>query len=240
MLIALYSGFGSYSRLLELTAPVNKAYAKKWKHDLVILQGAAIRIAIEKGCEPPAHRATFNKIPLLQLALKHKDKYDQLLIVDTDAMVYDMKRDISTLLPDNHILAAQGVKMDGGFHTWDVNAGVTLWDLQNPLTSQLAREWSSRSIDGIQNDYHPSNDQFHLHRTLRDGNYSDYVHALKDEFSYGHGTVIRHYIRKSQHKGWDDPDILDNRENRIELAAKDVCERFEPVCKKIERTLYTD
>ena len=238
LLIALYSGFGAYGRLLELTAPINKAYGKKWRHDVVVLQGAALRLSSEKHCEPPAHRATFNKIPLLQQGIKRRADYDQLLILDTDAMIYDMNRDLTTLLPSNHVLAAQGVHSANGFHTWDINAGVTLWDLRHPQIQKLTREWDQNSRKGMQDNYHASNDQFHLHWTLKMGNYTHQTYAFQNEFKYGNGTVIKHFIRSVQHKGWSDPDILNKREDRIAQAARNVCHHFSPVCDGIEKRSY--
>jgi ribosomal protein S12 len=42
LLVALYSGWGTYSKLVEMTAHINKAYAWKWNHDVVLVQGAVI------------------------------------------------------------------------------------------------------------------------------------------------------------------------------------------------------
>jgi hypothetical protein len=240
LLVALYSGFGTYSKLLELTARANKAYARKWKHDFVLVQGAAVRLPSDGDCEPPAHRATFNKIPLLQLALEHKEKYDQLLILDTDALVYDMKTDVTTLLPQGHMLAAQKVKLTDITHTWDINAGVTLWDLHHPRIKEAVRKWDESSKKGMTTDWHASNDQFHLHYTLRTGNYTNDIHALSEEFNYGHGTIIKHFIRKVQHKTWGDSNILDNREDRIADAVDEVCDQHKPICEGIENKVYVE
>ena len=65
LLIAQYSSFGSYASLLEATAPINKAYARKWNHDFLTLQGAALILETDKkACEVPQHRAIYNKIPI--------------------------------------------------------------------------------------------------------------------------------------------------------------------------------
>ena len=81
------------------SAPIN---AKDWGHDFVVLQGTAM---INPSC-PDEHRSTFNKIPLLKLAYGKREWYDQVLILDTDAMIVDFHCDITRLLPPTHLLAA--------------------------------------------------------------------------------------------------------------------------------------
>jgi hypothetical protein len=224
-----------------MTAHINKVYAREWNHDVVLVQGAVIRLPqLDGDCEPPPHRATFNKIPLLQLALKQKQSYDQLLILDTDAMVYNMTFDITKLLPHGRMLAAQKARPTDVDHTWDINAGVTLWDLHHPLIDQAAKEWYQSSIHGMSKDFHPSNDQYHLHSMLQKGKYTKLVHGLSEEFNYGHGTIVKHFIRKVQHKGWGDPNILERREDRIEVAVNDVCAKHQALCDGIEKKVYVE
>ena len=43
MLIAQYSGYGSYSQILQEVVPINLAYAQKWGHDFVTLEGTALQ-----------------------------------------------------------------------------------------------------------------------------------------------------------------------------------------------------
>jgi hypothetical protein len=240
LLIGLYSGFGSYSRLLEMTGHVNRAYAKHWKHDVVVVQGAALRFPLLDGdCEPPPQRATFNKISILQFALKNKGNYDQLFIIDTDAMVYEMDFDVTTLLPDGHMLAAQNVKAGAGPHTWDINAGVTLWNLHHPGTEKVTKDWNKSARMGMQTNWHPTTDQFHLHSTLKIGKYEKQVHALTHEFNYGHGTIVRHFIRKP-HTKYGSAQILDKREDRIKAAMDEVCDRSNGLCDAVEKKSYME
>jgi hypothetical protein len=241
LLIGLYSGFGVYSTLLAKTAHVNRAYARHWNHDVVLVQGAALRVKeLDGDCEPPPHRATYDKIPLLQYAIEHKDKYDQLLILDTDALVYEMDFDVTTLLPKARMMAAQKVHPTDNHQTWDVNAGVTLWDLHHPRIQELAKEWLKHSKNGMENNYHPSNDQYHLHYTLKEGNYMDDIFALDEEFNYGHGTIVKHFIRKPQHKQWGEAAILDNRENRIEIAIDHICKEHKQICEAVDKKAYPE
>lgn len=132
LVIGLMSGYDPYAQLLEVTGRINKAYALKYKHDVLVLQGTYLVIPSD-NCDPPKRRATFNKIGLLKEALRHRDRYDQLLILDTDAMMYNMSFDVTTLLDgepnedeNGAMLAAHRVRSDDVLHTWDVNIGVTV------------------------------------------------------------------------------------------------------------------
>jgi hypothetical protein len=241
LLVGLYSGYGVYSTLFSKTANVNRAYARHWKHDVVSVQGAALRLKeLDGECEPPPHRATYDKIPLLQYALEHKDKYDQLLILDTDALVYELDFDVTTILPKGRMLAAQKVRLTDDHETWDVNAGVTLWDLHHPRIQKLSKEWLKHSKNGMIHNSHASNDQYHLHYALKDGNYMKDIFAVDEEFNYGHGTIVKHFIRKPGHKQWGEAGILDNRENRIEIAIKDICKEHRQICEAVQKKSYIE
>ena len=137
LLIAQYSAYGSYARLLELTSPINKAYAKLWNSDYVILQGSSISIyPRDYWCNPPQERSRFNKISLLQLALSKRNEYDMLLLLDADAMIYDFSKDIRSYIPngdDTTMLVAHRVNANEGIHSWDINNGVTLWNLHSKM-----------------------------------------------------------------------------------------------------------
>ncbi len=241
LLIGLYSGFGAYSHLLTTTSHINRAYAFHWNHDIVVIQGAALRIKdVDGDCEPPPQRATFNKIALLQYALKHKDKYDQLLILDTDSIIYKLDFDITTLLPEGRMLAAQKVKKLDSHETWDINAGVTLWDLHHPRVERLAKEWLKYAKNGIKNDFHAPSDQFHLHYALKKGSYEKYVHALAKEFKYEQGTIIKHFIRKPNHKEWGKADVLVAREDQIQITIDGMCKEYKEICNALKRKVYVE
>jgi len=77
VLIAQYSGFGEYAKFLNLVSPIHKQYAMERGYDYVILQGTLLEFpGIDQGCNPNT-RATFNKIPLLEMAIK--EDYDYVL-----------------------------------------------------------------------------------------------------------------------------------------------------------------
>lgn len=137
LLVGLTTGYDAYAQLLDVTGRINKAYALKFEHDVLVLAGTYLVIPSD-NCNPPKHRATFNKIGLLKHALRHRNKYDQLLILDTDAMMYNLSFDVTTLVSEQRnensmltdeestMLVAHRVKKNGTLHTWDVNIGVTV------------------------------------------------------------------------------------------------------------------
>ena len=77
VLIAQYSGFGEYAKFLNLVSPIHKQYAMEMGYDYVILQGTLLEFpGIDETCNPNP-RATFNKIPLLEMAIT--EEYDYVL-----------------------------------------------------------------------------------------------------------------------------------------------------------------
>jgi hypothetical protein len=241
LLIGLFSGFDKYARILELTAPINKAYASEWNHDLVVLQGTAYILPIDGNCTPPGRRVTLNKIMLLRMALRKRDRYDQLLLLDTDAMMYDMTRDVTTLLPpgdDNIMLTAERVKLADPLATWNINAGVMLWNLHHPLTTAVCSDWDKHVTRDInKNNFH--GDQYPLQKLLQKRDLRSKVHSVIEEFAYGHGTVVKHFIRRKKHQEWNDPNILDEREEKIKKVSKDLCEKYKHFCASIEKVEYS-
>ena len=247
MLVAQYSAFGSYARLLELTSPINKAYARKWNHDYVILQGAAVSIPRDSWCIPPEERSRFNKIALLHLALARRKQYDMLLLLDADAMVYDFSKDLRAYVPPGHMLAAQRVDAADDAHAWNLNDGVTIWDLHHPLTQEVVDDWYQMTRDVLRTNpttrqYMLTGDQALLQEVLKIGDRSNSVYTYTDEFQYRNATVVKHFIRENL--DWEKHDVwamtsLDERTDNIQNTSREVCERFAPACEGIEHTVYT-
>lgn len=259
LLVAQYSSYGNYSTLLEATAPYNKAYARRWNHDSLVVQGAALRLASdEPGCEPPLHRSMYNKIPLLLYALSRRDEYDQVLILDADALIVQMDFDITTLLDEGDMLAAQRASIrnlpnstssNGGvrpWSTWNLNIGITLWNLHHPKTGKVAKEWFKRSTNAL-NDaqrygWKDHGDQYYLQMLLkygssRFGNVENYTHALVNEFRYEYGSIIQHYVR-SNHSDWSG-NGQDHRQGQIERATQEICEQYPLDCENLEHIPYS-
>ena len=239
LLIGLFSGYDKYAEMLELTAPINKAYARKWCQDLVVLQGTAYILPVDKNCTPPGQRVTLNKVALLRAALERKDEYEQLLILDTDAMMYDFDFDVTSILSDNVMVAAKRVHKNESLNTWNINAGVMLWNLHHEQTPTVVRAWESLSMQMISRGRFMA-DQRPLHQVLREQgeNFLPFVHALWDEFAYGHGTVVKHFIRRPMHRDWDDLNVVGDREQRIQKATEDICNQYPHECAELERTRY--
>ena len=251
LLIAQYAAFGSYARLLELTSPINKAYARKWSHDFLALQGVALVLKSDGPCDLPRQRAMYNKLPILLYALNKVDEYDQLLILDADAMMYNLSFDVTKIIDDEKdILAGHRVNPFDGEYTWNINNGVTLWNLHHPMTVKVAREWFFSTVKGLNNDlsenstaynedtFYLHGDQFYLHKILkRDKKLSARVRSLPIEFKYINGTVVKHFVR-TKNNFWSNYG-MDRREISINETVAEICERYPDDCTELDETPYT-
>lgn len=122
--------------------------------------------------------------------------YEFLLILDSDAMMFDFDRDISLAIPLDKMIMAHKVLKYG--RDCNVNIGVVLWNLNHPLTARTLRLWKRRSLSrimlGLRDD-----DQLPLQRVLsmllrerwRHNNRGNPIHAVQQEFQYGDGTMIK-------------------------------------------------
>jgi hypothetical protein len=238
LLIGLYSGYDKYAEMLEMTAPVNKAYARKWNQDLVVLQGTPYIREIDKNCTPPGRRVTLSKIALLLRALERKDDYDQFLLLDTDALMYDFETDVTTLLSDEDMVAAHLVYRHDVNRTWDINAGVMLWNLHHPLSKSVIRSWKRLALRSV-DEGRFRGDQNPLHKILKQGRLREQVSSsLQDEFAYGQGTVVKHFVRRPKHIDWKDPKLVEDRMPRMKQAIADICQKYSALCDQIERVKY--
>jgi hypothetical protein len=238
LLIASYSSYGSYARLLELTAPINKAYAKRWNHDFVTLQGSALSLEEDGECEPPAQRAMYNKLDILQLALQKKDQFDHLLLLDADAMIYDLSYDISKLMDKDDMLAAHRVsQVDPEPRTWNINNGIVLWNLYHNETKEVADEWYASTNNAFVKAGAAHGDQHYLHDVLRRNYRHKLCKGLAQEFFYQKGTVVKHFIRTHATNEWNNTRI-DAREEDIENTADAICLKFPKDCEQLEHSSY--
>ena len=242
LLLAQYSAYGKYARLLELTAPINHEYARRWNHDLVILQGTTMLLPTDQNCTPPEERSRFNKVTLLQMALSKRDIYDQLLILDADAMMYDLDYDVTQLLMTPEVglssatttqrtspimLVAQRVHHDyDPPTTWNINNGVMLWNLHHPLTDSTTHAWDQACRKGLPDNRPFRGDQFYLHQILKkDKNRQAALSSVVNEFFYKDGTVVKHFQR-SKMFSWNDTTGLDAREERIQMTVDEMCATY--------------
>ncbi len=259
LLIAQYSGKGSYEKLLQEVEPINRAYAKRWGHDYTTLVGtglnfpgfiyetsqddsssatdgdrsggnnrfcryynksenteslhgtnsSSLRTSVSSSKYNYEAQSTFNKIPLLFKAMEEPLQYDQVLILDSDTMIVDFDYDITSLLlgsdvadqdddggddrivennqldnlvddesttkTSNHdagddfsfFLVAYRVWKFDWLSTWDVNAGITLWNLRHPDTRVVAEDWLKLSLSDPKQVLLKNDDQYYLQRALQ-------------------------------------------------------------------------
>jgi hypothetical protein len=187
-----------YAPLLDAGQPVNQAYARVYGHDYVVARGIYLvneRIN-ETQLTAPDSRASYNKIALLSYALR-EGKYDKLLVLDSDAIISDFDIDFATFGLDPEVmLFAQAVDPSKAVNYWDINNGVTLWNLHHGLFVPTWYEWYSRSMKNV---YSGNNDkdQGILHSILRQmPNESRPVRRVKHFCCY-RGALIQHFIRKN-------------------------------------------
>jgi hypothetical protein len=70
---------------------------------------------------------TLSEIALLLRAFEREDEYDQFLLLDTDALMYDFETDATTLLSDEDMVAAQRVHTHDVKRTWDIMGHPQCW-----------------------------------------------------------------------------------------------------------------
>lgn len=87
VLIAHYTGLdAAYLEFTNITQRANKAYAKKWNHDYLLMVGTAFN-SNQVGI------SAYNKLSVLRKAIDAK-VYDVLLILDSDAVIVDMDQGV--------------------------------------------------------------------------------------------------------------------------------------------------
>jgi hypothetical protein len=237
LLVAQYVSYGKYAKLLEMTAPINKLYAKMWNVDFVSVQGSTLVVDQDGGCEPPPQRAMYDKMDILRLALGKKDKYDQLLLLDADAMIYDMDFDVTSLAKEEDLLVAQRVsEKETRTHTDNVNNGIVLWNLHHPIAEVVSDDWYKLSRAAIE-EGNPHGDQHYLQAVLRRDDRKQYVRSLTEEFRYRRGTVVKHFTRRHATNEWNNSRV-DAREIDIASAVKEICEKFPEDCEQMEESSY--
>ena len=245
LLMVQSAGFGTYAQLLDLTAPINKAYARRWSHTFLILQGSLVYMAEERrrNCTPPEHRSTHNKMQLLKLGIALKDQYDYLLILDADAMMYDFDRDISDLMPPTHLLAANRVVAKKGVKkraTWKINAGVTLWNLHHPYTANVAEGWLQAAVGYMNGRNNNQGDQLFLYHVLKNNaSMEEQVYALNREFNYNKATMIKH-IKRPALTYEIGATALDARSQVIQTFTQEICDKFPTDCFYMDQTIYSN
>eukprot|EP00980_Cylindrotheca_fusiformis_P006180 scaffold1323_cov113-Cylindrotheca_fusiformis.AAC.7 len=224
LLIAQYSGFGKYEKLLNITSPINRMYAKAWGHDMLLVRGTTKRFSFQRN-QIPEEQSMYNKVDLLLMALEKSSVYDQVLILDSDTLIYDFSVDITNMISgENEMLVALQTHELDSPQTHRINNGVTLWNLHHPLSRTVAKEWDAGCIEGIKKNFSIRGDQYYLVEALNKDDRKNSVHAVLDEFHYRSATVIKHFIRHDS-CSWHGSG-LDEREEGIRKAASHVANRY--------------
>lgn len=154
-----------YSRLLDVTESINRLYAAEHGYAYHRYDGILL------GCQP--WHATFNRIPLLR---KLQPSTDWVLYLDADAYIHDTSRSIADFLRDrghggDRLLYACRGAQDDDPHTWDINAGVMLWNMRHPDAGRVLEMWEDRIRPKYLTEtsqWKDQNDQTILHDLLRD------------------------------------------------------------------------
>ena len=71
--------------------------------------------------------------------------------MDTDTLIVNESTNLIDLIPPNQLLAAQRVYRFDWRNSWDINAGVTLWNLKHPLANTVMKRWKRLAQFGDEN-----------------------------------------------------------------------------------------
>jgi hypothetical protein len=141
---------------------------------------------------------------------------------------YDFDRDIGQWETDrNFVLAAHKIKASDPSGTGSINIGVTLWNLDHPLTPFIVERWKQQCIwrmrhDRTDDDQAPL--QALLKKALDDEKRHRVVYAVTGEFEYGRGTFVRHVIRRNS--SWDSSaSRIEGRLATIQASIDTICQR---------------
>lgn len=194
-----------HGSLMEISHGPNLHYAERHGYDYGLLRGVALYpirpLEWILGTTPSASRAAYNKIQVVLNAQKGQ-MYDFLFLLDADAVVYNQSRsvmevvgNVQAALKTTHsqpiLIAHQNGDNDD---PWNINNGVTVWNLRHPQLTHLLRAWYWRCVRRILWGL-VDKDQKPLQRILQQ--HPEWVASPPDQsFALGrHGTFVRHHIR---------------------------------------------
>jgi hypothetical protein len=223
---------------LDATQKVNRAYARKFGYDYAALLG--LPMGATEGW-----MATFSKVQILYEVLNHHPEYDALLNMDADALLVDFDYDLENLLvwPDARQYAVIGQRVGAeDLHTWNMNAGVTFWNMKHPDTRFIATCWYMGAYTSIRImppriGKHVSDQKWLqgiLHYGFQPRQREQAVFTPNDIFRYAQGTVVKHIVR-AESKIWKD--VVDERLNMVQELVSRTCKKYEPSCTNISDTI---
>ncbi len=175
---------------------------------------------------------------ILEYAFQHPTKkWDYVLILDSDAIMYDFERDISRIynMTDEALIAHRVLRFTSS-KTFDINAGVILWNLRHEQTKRIVSDWEKEIYRVFETQV--GEDQEALHRILRRIPWRNRpIRAIRNDFHYAKGTVVKHFIRpgrKAVRKHWDDKQLkTEDRVKRMMQTADAICEKYKAYCDQV-------
>ena len=225
LLIAQYTGLDErYLEFASISERANRAYAKKWNHDYVLMKG----VAINSG--QPGD-ATYNKLALLKEGIDSKI-YDAMLMLDADSVIVDFDQDALKLIPQSMLLTAHRVQPTDVSYTDNVNIGVTIWNLRHKKASEVYDKWLRRVIARATKTFRViPDDQAELHQVLL-GYSIEERKSMVNAINTTHfaGSFVRHVIRSDGATWASGEDDLDRRKQSIEKAVQKVCAKWFNSC----------
>ena len=268
LLIGVSAGYNNLAKLLERAVWSARVYGTLWSESsssstngpgdmditVVTLQGTAFS---PHGCKAPSSHWSIDKIRVLFEAIDSGNQYDQLLLLDPDAMIYDMDTDLTSLFDDNDdfvvagpvILTEEGKK--DKYMPWKIASGMTLWNLEHPSTQAVASDWFRYAKNAfIRGTY--QYDQKYLHKALqnyyntnkngivaRNNDRDGIVQALMDHEFDGDakGTIIKQFgVTKTVAAGVAE-NVHDKQVKarliRMEETARQICDRYPDACNRV-------
>mmetsp|Transcript_16205 Transcript_16205/g.34223 ORF Transcript_16205/g.34223 Transcript_16205/m.34223 type:complete len:326 (-) Transcript_16205:91-1068(-) len=227
LLIAQYTGFDqAYLEFTNITQKANLAYAKKWNQDYLLMKG----IAYDSGKKG---QAAYNKLPLLKKAMD-ANIYDAILILDSDAVIVDLDQDALDLIPQSMLLTACRNHETDEPYTWNVNNGVTIWNLSHEKMNQVYDEWQRRIIARMKKRKVIPSDQAELHEVLKgygeEGRKSMVNAIYTMQLRFHVGTFVRHVVRSRSTTWSSAEDDLDRRKSTLQEAVQHVCTKWKDAC----------
>jgi len=268
LLIGVTSGYDDRARLLERAVWSARVYGAIWSSEksngsvedmdvtVVALQGTSFS---PHGCKAPSSHSSVDKIRVLFEAIDSEARYDRLLLLDADAMVYGMDTDLTSLVDGNDDFVVMGppVLTEDGKRDknkpWEMSTGMTLWNLEHPLTRTIALDWFKFAKNAIIRGSYRS-DQKYLHKTLQqyystnedgivkrnDDRDIDIFQILTDNVfdDDSRGTIVKQFGVRTATNGENKTRVardnqIEERLSRMEETAREICGQYPDACKKV-------
>jgi len=213
-----------YKKLLDITAPINSAYAEQ--HGYAYKRWDGIKVA------PTEQRfwATFNRIYLLLEELD-AGTHDWILYMDADALVYDGAKPVTEFITnDKAVVACRGG--DRHSNTWDINTGVVFYNMRHPRIRIILEAWLELFLT-----------EYEQGSSSTDGDWDFHVGNLPAEYPFiqrilmSDASLCKVY-RGEQHNAfnYDGPfikHVLRNKKDSIDVRA----DKLSTLCLKIRENI---